>query len=114
MYERVAMLPLFRQGVDRVVEEARNGIIALMCSEKEPLDCHRTILICRHLRPYRLQISHILADGRLEPHIETEHRLMQLMGISLLQSPLFPEQQEPIEKAYEARGKQIAYCPKIV
>ena len=109
VYERVAILPLFRQGIDRVVEYARDNVIALMCSEKEPLDCHRSVLICRHLRPYRPRISHILADGGLEAHSETERRLMKMMGVSPVQGDLFADQEELIEQAYVARGKQIAF-----
>jgi uncharacterized protein (DUF488 family) len=109
VYERVAMLPLFREGIDRVVAGARDHVIALMCSEKEPLDCHRTILVCRHLRPYGLQIGHILADGRLESNQEFERRLMTLMGLSPSQGELFAGEQQLIEQAYDARGRDIAY-----
>jgi uncharacterized protein (DUF488 family) len=109
VYERVATLPLFRQGLERVLTCARADVVALMCSEKEPLDCHRTVLVCRQLRPYGLPIRHILADGRIEEHAETEHRLMQLMGISPRQGDLFSSTEDLLEQAYEARGREIAY-----
>src|SRR5690606_3800009 len=47
VYERVSELPLFRQGMARLLDEVGHRRMALMCAEKEPLDCHRTILICR-------------------------------------------------------------------
>ena len=109
VYERVAMLPLFREGIDRLIKGADQYNIALMCAEKEPLDCHRTVLVCRHLRPHGFHIRHILADGGLEEHADAEKRLMRLMGIT---ADLFrPDVTEAdlIEQAYEARGKQIAY-----
>jgi uncharacterized protein (DUF488 family) len=109
VYERVATLPLFREGIRRLVEGARDNVIALLCSEKEPLDCHRAVLICRHLRPYGMDIRHILPDGQLERHGDTERRLMQLVGISPEQGDLFANPQELIEDAYEARGLEIAY-----
>jgi uncharacterized protein (DUF488 family) len=109
VYERVATLPLFRQGIDRLVKASREDLIALMCSEKEPLDCHRTLLVCRHLRCYPIQIHHILQDGHLEEHKQTEYRLMRLMGISPMQGELFSNPTELIEQAYEARGSDIAY-----
>jgi len=109
VYERVAQLALFREGLDRLASGARQYRIAIMCAEKEPLDCHRTILVCRHLRTYGLHIVHILADGTLEEHTDTEKRLMRMMDIA---PDLFhPELTEAdlIEQAYEARGRQIAY-----
>ena len=108
-YERVALLPLFREGIDRLVKGVEEYTIALMCAEKEPLDCHRTVLVCRHLRPHGLRIRHILADGELEDHAQTERRMMRMMGIT---PELFCQdlsENDLIEQAYEARGKQIAY-----
>ncbi len=109
VYERVALLPLFREGIERLLKGADEYTIALMCAEKEPLDCHRTVLVCRHLRPHGLHIQHILADGELEEHTDAEKRMMRMMGIT---SDLFQQdlkEDDLIEQAYEARGKQIAY-----
>lgn len=109
VYERVAQLPRFRGGIDRLVQGAEDYNIALMCAEKEPLDCHRTILVCRHLRPYGLHIQHILAGGELEDHAETERRMMKMMHVA---RDLFHQdaaESDLIEQAYEARGRQIAY-----
>ena len=57
-YSRMAQTDVFREGLDRVIQGSRSHRIALMCSEGEPLNCHRTLLIgCfRHqvlLRRYR-------------------------------------------------------------
>ncbi|MGA2232329.1 MAG: DUF488 domain-containing protein [Tepidisphaeraceae bacterium] len=110
VYERVAELPLFRDGIRRLANDSRERVIALMCSEKEPLDCHRTVLICRRLKPHGMPIRHILADGTAEDHAVTEDRLMRLMGIEPEQGDLFTLPQDLLEQAYEARGKEIAYC----
>ena len=42
-YDRVAATESFRSGLARVVDGAARHRIALMCAEKEPLDCHRTL-----------------------------------------------------------------------
>jgi uncharacterized protein (DUF488 family) len=109
IYERVADLPAFREGLVRLDRCAQEQVAAVLCAEKEPLDCHRTILVCRHLRGRGLRIRHILADGTLESHEETEKRLLKLMKI---EASLFePEvtERDLIERAYEARGREIAY-----
>ena len=109
VYDRVAKLPRFREGIDRLLKGSRDFRIALMCSEKEPLDCHRTILVCRHLRPLGFDIRHILASGEAEEHCHAEHRLMDLVGIASRQSNLFEPTEQLIEEAYDRRASEIAY-----
>lgn len=114
VYERIAELPSFRQGIRRVLNGMERSTIALMCAEKEPLDCHRAVLVCRHLRPCGLPIQHILADGTLEEHADTERRLMKLVGVA---RDLFQQdagEADLLERAYQTRGRQIAYRMETV
>lgn len=109
VYERVAQLPTFRSGIERLRTGIERFRIALLCAEREPLDCHRTILICRQLRNAPVMIQHILADGHSESHAETEQRLLRLVRSprSLLE-PDVPEA-DRLNRAYEQRGRTIAY-----
>jgi uncharacterized protein (DUF488 family) len=109
VYEKIAGLPTFQEGLSRLRRLALALPPAVMCAEKEPLDCHRTILICRHLRDSGLQINHILADGSLEDHARTEKRLVKKMGIerTLFEPDL--SQEEIIRRAYDERGLEIAF-----
>lgn len=110
-YELIAALPAFKQGLERVRKGANEYRVALMCAEKDPLQCHRTLLVCRHLRDsFSGRIFHILENGTLEPHEVTESRLIQESGLSTVQSEMFSDQTEaPLERAYRRRGLQIAY-----
>ena len=45
-----------------------------MCAEREPLECHRFLLVSRALHDRGVPLRHILADGSIEPHAETERR----------------------------------------
>ena len=107
-YRRIARLPSFRKGLKRLREDAAQYRIALLCAEKEPLDCHRTILVCRHLRN-EFRITHILEDGTAEDHAQTERRLVRQMGVSrtLFEPNLSDEQL--VQEAYDKRSLQIAY-----
>jgi uncharacterized protein (DUF488 family) len=108
-YEKIARLPAFKEGLARLCREAKTRRLAIMCAEKEPLDCHRTILICRRLRDSGLTIKHILADGSLEDHASAEKRLVKKMGIerTLFEPDLTNE--EMIERAYDERSQEIAF-----
>ena len=109
-YDRLARTPLYREGIDRVVEEAEHRRIALMCAEKEPLDCHRTILVGRSLAERGIAVTHIFADGMLESHDATMDRLLDSM--KLPREDLFQTRQAMIEEALALREKRIAHSDK--
>lgn len=73
-YGRMAAAPGFHAGLDRVMDGARRYRIALMCAEREPLECHRFLLVARALHERGVTLRHILADGSIEPQEETERR----------------------------------------
>jgi hypothetical protein len=77
-----------------------------MCTEKDPLDCHRMVLICRQLRQSDLALVHILFDGSLESNEGAEQRLVARLG---LQPTLFDSQADIVEQAYERQERRIAY-----
>jgi uncharacterized protein (DUF488 family) len=100
-YQSRAAQPEFRRGIDRLLEAARAHPIALMCRERDPLDCHRLHLICRYLEPLALDIRHILPNGELETQAATEQRLIGRAVEGEL--PLFSDAGQPaLERAYEA------------
>jgi uncharacterized protein (DUF488 family) len=99
----IAALPEFRAGLDRVRDGAARHRVALMCAEKDPLDCHRFMLICRHLCD-DLAIRHILADGGLEPQAATEDRLLAATGLAAGGGLLDEDRARRLDLAYEHRG----------
>ena len=106
-YVRLAATDLFRRGIERLLTGMQNHRIAIMCAEREPLDCHRTILVARELEKAGVPVTHILKDGTLEPHSQAMQRLaseLKLAGRDLFRTPA-----ELIEEAYEAQGARIAY-----
>jgi len=109
-YELITHAPLFIQGLDRVRRGMLTHRIALMCSEKDPITCHRTILISRQLSPTIASIWHILEDGTLESQADAEFRLLALCGITT--NDLFMTREELIDQAYEIQGDRIAYVAR--
>jgi uncharacterized protein (DUF488 family) len=86
-YDSRIRQPDFRAGIERLLEAAGQRRTAMMCRERDPLDCHRLHLIGRHVAPLVSQIQHILPDGELEPQAATEQRLLERAGAAEL--PLF-------------------------
>ena len=106
-YDLVAKTAAFAKGLQRVRSGLGQYNIALLCAEKDPLTCHRTILVCRHLRGLGFPIQHIHEDGRLESQEAAEERLLQITGDA--EPFLFATRQEQIERAYDRQGLKIAY-----
>jgi len=102
----------FNQGIERLLVEMESNRISIMCAEKDPIICHRTILICRHMRQYDIEIKHILEDGEIESNSDAEKRLMKTLNIHNKQEDLFLSIEERIEKAYDIQGENIAYISK--
>ncbi|MYE11823.1 MAG: DUF488 domain-containing protein, partial [Gammaproteobacteria bacterium] len=67
-YDRLARTARFRAGLERVVQGAPGRRLALMCAEREPLHCHRTLLVGRALAHRGVAVGPIQADGGVEPH----------------------------------------------
>lgn len=105
-YKLVAGNQKFKEGLERIKKGMEDFRIALMCAEKDPITCHRTILICRNLRSENIQIRHILDNGNIEEQAESEKRLMRFFK---LEADLFRTEQDCLEKAFDRQGKKIAY-----
>lgn len=105
-YERLACTAAFRRGLARVQEGAARSRLALMCAEKEPLECHRAILVARHLCARGIDVRHIHAGGALESHAEAVERLVARLGLA---EDLFRAPQDVVREAYVVQGERIAY-----
>jgi uncharacterized protein (DUF488 family) len=106
-YPRLAATAVFKEGIERVLVGAQKYRLALMCAEKEPLDCHRTLLVSRALGQLGASIVHILADSSTEPQEQTMSRLIDIVGLS--KDDLFQERADLIEQACKLREEKIAY-----
>jgi len=105
-FDLVAATPAFATGLARLHEGLLKYRVALLCAEKDPLDCHRTILVARHAARFA-KISHILADGGLESHEAAENRLLQRYEWS--EPDMFRSREKRLAGAYTRRGAEIAW-----
>ncbi|MDO8671596.1 MAG: DUF488 domain-containing protein, partial [Dehalococcoidia bacterium] len=80
--------PAFLQGIERLIKGIRQYKVAIMCSEEDPKDCHRRLLICRVLKEKGIAITHIRGDGKVEQEDDLGNLEMNL-GRDNLQLPLF-------------------------
>lgn len=71
--EKLRSKSSFKAGINRILQGIeKNFIIAVMCSEKDPLKCHRFHSISKELMLAGLSVLHILEDGEVKSQQELE------------------------------------------
>ena len=101
-FDRLAKTALFKNGLNRLIKNSQKHRISLLCAEKDPLQCHRAILISPLVKE-ELSVHHIKEDGALETHRELESRLLESL---ISPNDLFPMN---IDDAYRFHGARIAF-----
>ncbi len=104
-YETMAKQPLFLEGLAKVETIASRARLALMCSEHEPLACHRCLLIGRRFAERGVDVAHILRDGRIEPNAATEERLLKLTRQT--EQDLFGSRDDRLAHAYRIQDRRL-------
>jgi len=79
-YAALRRTPDFAAGIERALSLSRTSVIALMCAEEDPLQCHRFLMICPALLEQGISPVHIRRGGALESQSEAEDRLLVLHG----------------------------------
>jgi hypothetical protein len=115
-YQRVRATAAFERALDRLERALRRFTVAVLCSEEDPLDCHRGLLIAPALRERGLDVGHLRGDGSIESMAQMEDRLLAetKVGVGILDG-LFAatltaaEQQALLAEAYRLRGARKAF-----
>lgn len=111
-YALIAQTPVFERGIERLLAGMETHRVAILCAEKEPLGCHRTILIARYLHEHGIGVRHILEDGSLEDHDALLSRLLASHGMQ--ENNLFLTRDELVAQAYEKQAEEIEYSASQV
>jgi hypothetical protein len=78
-----------------------------MCSEKEPIECHRTLLVGQTLVELGQEVTHIHGDGSLESHSDSIKRLLKLFKLD--EPDLFRSDAEILEEALLRQEQKVAF-----
>ena len=120
-FEVAVTTPLFQQGAKRLMKGLERGFcIALMCSEADPLECHRFSLVSRYFHNQGIEVFHILKDANLASQGEVEKRMVNdflhsrkyhLAEVDELFGTYTTEDQ--LKYAYRLKNKEIGYKPAL-
>ncbi|MEE1812996.1 DUF488 domain-containing protein [Streptomyces sp. BE133] len=106
-YDLLSRTSDFANGIKRLRNGSQSERIAVMCTEQEPLDCHRCVLVARVLEEYGITVEHIHGDGHVEDHASAMRRLMANFGLE--QEDLFRTSTERLQEALDRQEQRIAY-----
>jgi len=119
-FELAVKTPAFLRGVERMMKGMDKGFcIALMCSEANPLECHRFSLVSRYFHDHGLDVQHILKDAELSSHIALEKEMVEeyrksrkyhLPDVDLLFGSYTEDDQR--RDAYRLKNKEIGFKPE--
>jgi uncharacterized protein (DUF488 family) len=65
-YDDLAASYTFEEGLFKLLDVARKAPTAIMCSEEDPTECHRRLLIARMLDAEGVTVLHLRGDGRVQ------------------------------------------------
>ena len=115
-FEKVIKSNQFQFGIKRVKEGLDKGFnITFMCTEKDPIDCHRSILVGRAFHDEKFDVLNIIEDGYIQTQEELIERLLNHYFPTRNQATIFDyierdkKEENLVREAYRLRNKDIAY-----
>ena len=107
-FKKVIKLPEFIHGIERIDAGISKGYkIALLCTEKNPLDCHRFSLVSKAINEkLSVNIDHILFNGEIINQYDLEKKMLNDFGF---ENDFFDDYKALLEKAYEKVIDKVAY-----
>ncbi len=106
-YDKLKETELFRQGIKRIKDSTSKHIAVLMCSEKDPTNCHRTILVSRVLKGEGVEVKHILDENITVSQNEIEEQLQKKFKLEPLLFDPPDAKQRRIDEAYKKQEERI-------
>lgn len=105
---KTAQTPLFKYGINRIISGLnKNYFIAIMCTEKTPIECHRFGLVSRVLSQNKVNVLHIIDENIYIPQKELEQSLIVKYTDKI--DFLFQDIGTPLDQAYRLLNKDIGY-----
>jgi len=106
-YSAMAKTSTYLRGLERLLSGAERHCVAMVCSERDPLECHRCLLIGRSLAELSIDTCHIHQDGRRELQSQAVKRLLKEEKIPL--EDMLWTWEERVNTAFERRNCRAAF-----
>ncbi len=112
-FEKFTSSTVFNSGVKKIEEGMKqNFVFAFMCAEKDPINCHRSIMVTRPLSEKGYTIIHLIPRSKPISQQVIENRLLEEYYPERSQIGLFDNninENELIQKAYRKKNAEIGF-----
>jgi uncharacterized protein (DUF488 family) len=126
-FEKAVKTEAFQRGFARVMKGLNEGLrISLMCSEANPLGCHRFAMVSRYFFEHGVDVQHIVkersSDGSIKIALKSHRQLQDEMVADYVKRKKIPSvspadlfgdgeitNEQQIVLAYRAKNSEIAY-----
>ena len=111
-FDKFIQSDAFQSGISKIQQGIDMGYkFSLMCAEKDPISCHRTIMVAKGFKQNGFAIKHIMANGEIQTQEDIEKRLVDMYLQERNQLNLFENKtnEEYIEEAYKKQNQKIGY-----
>ena len=113
-FERFAGSDVFQDACQKMIKTVEAGYVpCLFCAEKDPIICHRSILIGRELMRLGLDVEHIHSDWRTESQEQLQDRLVSMLFPNKDQANLWEDSYFPPDEmageSYRIQNRKIGY-----
>jgi len=116
-FEKVRKTYLFNHGLERIWQGIDKGFrITLMCSESEPIDCHRFSMVSIGLENDGFNVIHILKDKSLKTNLELEKELLKKYEKKIPQPDMFNPNVSfdvQLKEALKLKNREIGFSPYL-
>lgn len=113
-FEKVRQSAFFKEAIQRLWDGTHKGFtLALMCAEREPLDCHRFSMVSVALQRNGFEVRHIMKDKTVKSNAELENMLLKKYEKKLPLPDMFKPHlsvEEQLAIAYKLRNKEMGYA----
>ena len=107
-YRLMALEPKFQEAIRQLAQTAMDRRMALLCTERDPLKCHRTLLVAPALEQADVPVIHITGDGKDVSHRELMRLLTASRNMPRLDDLGMTEGQM-VEQAVESQARRVAH-----
>jgi uncharacterized protein (DUF488 family) len=111
-YDKLIKSDAFSKGLKELEELSVPYNVCIMCSEHDPLRCHRFLAVSKELARRGYRILHIIDERQFAKQSTLEDKLVEIHYGECIQLDLFSENQDYLAQSYVKQNKVCAYRRK--